>query len=86
MDIFPWKNSPTFKSKLIGYIESKEKSTAEKMAKFIEEESDKYPLKHLYSLTSPNSNTFAQGILNKFPESKLKSPSNAFGKNHEIHK
>lgn len=34
----------------------------------------------MYKLTGPNSNTYTQWVLNKFPEWDIKLPWNAFGK------
>ena len=86
MNIFFWRSYPRFDSKLVNYIEGYENSVAGKMALFIEEKSLSYPLKHVYSLTGPNSNTYTQWILDKFPDSGLKLPFNAFGKGFIIDK
>ena len=69
-------------SKIIGFIEGGKDSLAQKMGNFIFNNSKNYPYKNKYKYyPGPNSNTFIQWILNKFPESKFKLPLNAFGKN-----
>jgi len=84
MNIFFWKRNPRFDSKLIGFIEGDEKSVANSLAVFIEKHSNSYPLKTKYGLTGPNSNTFVQWILNKFPDANMKVPGNAIGKRYEV--
>ncbi len=72
------------KSSIIGYIEGGQNSLAEKMVKFIEKHAKNYPLKSEYKpYPGPNSNTFPQWIINKFPETNWKLPWNAFGKNYK---
>ena len=80
MNTYLWKDNPRFKSKLIKQIEGGENSIAKQMALFIEKNSNKYPLKKVYSLTKANSNSFIKWIINKFPKSNFKLPFNAFGK------
>lgn len=84
MNIYWWKTNPRFKSKLISYIQGDEKSVAKNLALFIEENSNDYPLKNTYKLLGPNSNSFMKWVLDKFPNSDLKLPFNAFGKNYKI--
>lgn len=79
-----WKRYPRFNSKLIDFIEGDGESVAKHLALFIEEYSNTYPLKTKYSLLGPNSNSFIQWILNKFPDANLKLPSNAVGKGYKI--
>ena len=81
MPYYFWKTKKKFKSKLVDYIEG---DIAKQLAKFIEGHSNDYPFKNIYSLTGPNSNTYMQWVLNKFPKSNLKLPFNAFGKNYKI--
>ena len=58
---------------------------AEKMIKFIEKEYSNYPYRNRYLyVPGPNSNTFIQWILDKFPKSGLILPKNAIGKNYKI--
>ena len=84
MNKYFWKPKPRFKSKLIGVVEGGENSIAKKMTVFIKNKSSEYPLKDKYSLIGPNSNTFTQWILDKFHESDLKLPFNAFGKRYKF--
>jgi len=82
MNIYFWKRYPRFNSKLIDFIEGDEESAANHLAVFIEEYSNTYPLKTKYSPLGPNSNSFMQWILNKFPKANLKLPFNAIGKGY----
>ncbi|MCK5457971.1 MAG: DUF3750 domain-containing protein [Melioribacteraceae bacterium] len=84
MNIYFWKANPRFKSKLIDFIEGDDDSVTNKIAFFIDEFSNSYPLKTEYFMTGPNSNSYMQWILNKFPEAKLKLPLNAIGKGYNI--
>jgi len=71
-----------YPSKIIGQIDGKKKSIAEKMANFILKKSKEYPFRNKYKMyPGPNSNTYTQWVLNYFPNSGLKLPINAFGKN-----
>ncbi len=70
-----------WKGTLIKVIEGDEGSLAARMAEFIENSPQTYPYKNIYSFFGPNSNTYAQWILNHFPESGMRLPWNAFGKN-----
>ena len=74
MNIYFWKTEPRFNSKLIDFIEGEEDSIANRLAHYIEKYSKTYPRKTKYLLTGPNSNTFMQWILNKFPEANMKLP------------
>jgi len=84
MNIYFWKTQPRFDSKLIDFIEGGDDSVANKLALFVEEYSNSYPLKTKYLMIGPNSNTFIQWILNKFPEADMKLPLNAIGKGYKI--
>lgn len=50
------------------------------MSEFIERSPDTYPHCNQYAFRGPNSNTYAQWVLNQFPESGFSLPWNAFGK------
>ncbi len=76
-----WKVEPRFNGELVNHIEGKENSIAKDMALFIENNSNNYPLRNIYKLTGPNSNSFVGWILKNFPDSNFKLPFNAFGKN-----
>lgn len=78
-NVFEWY----WQGKLLGLIEGDENSTAQKMADFIENSPTTYQYCKKYIFTGPNSNTYAQWILGKFPELKIKLPWNAFGKNYK---
>jgi hypothetical protein len=69
-----------WKSSLIKVIEGDENSIAEKMVKFIEESPKAYPYKDTYSFLGPNSNTYAQWVINSFPELCMRLPWNSFGR------
>jgi len=68
-----------WKAKLFAKIEGQE---AKQMADFIENSQTLYPFRDTYALRGPNSNTYAQWILNKFPEMKVELPWNSFGKSY----
>jgi hypothetical protein len=70
-----------WKGKILFSIEGGENSTAFHMAKYIEQSNKNYPYTQKYSLTGPNSNTYVQLVINRFPQSKMKLPWNAFGEN-----
>lgn len=65
---------------LLGCVEGNEGSMAHKMSETIVSTPRVYPYCDTYSVTGPNSNTFVQWVLNQFPDSGLKLPWNAFGK------
>ncbi|MES2930500.1 MAG: DUF3750 domain-containing protein [Patescibacteria group bacterium] len=67
--------------KLLGIIEGDDGSLASKMVDFIEGATSIYPYRDTYRLTGPNSNTYVKWVLDAFPESGLRLPWNAFGKN-----
>lgn len=71
-----------FESKLIDKIDGGENSIAYRIINFIDKNAQKYPFFNQYNLLGPNSNSFVQWILNKFPEANLNLPWNAFGKNY----
>ena len=68
--------------KLMTYIEGDENSVLPKIIKFIENSEETYPYCKKYSFFSPNSNTYAQNILNNFPEFNIKLSWHFFGKNY----
>lgn len=73
-----------WKPELLGYIEGDENSTAQKTIDFIENSKNAYLYLHKYSFLGPNSNTYLQWILNKFPEFKIKLSWRFIGKNFKI--
>ena len=73
-----------FEPSLTGSISGDDGSLAQDMVNFIEKKHTEYPFKFKYHfIPGPNSNTFIQWVLNKFPASGLKLPRNAFGKNYK---
>lgn len=78
---FPFSRKYFWKAKLLGYIEGE---IAKRMAEYIENSMDTYPYCDAYSLTGPNSNTYARWILDNFPEFRAALPWNSFGKNFKI--
>lgn len=77
---YRWKGSHI---RLLGMIEGDENSLACKAANFIEETRSQYPHRNTYRLTGPNSNTYIQWVLDRFPDWKIRLPWNAFGKNYD---
>lgn len=80
--IFYIKGSPYWGSTVHKVIEGDEGSLAARMADVITNSPQTYPYTQEYSFFGPNSNTYAQWVLNQFPESGMKLPWNAFGKNY----
>ncbi|MEM7161878.1 MAG: DUF3750 domain-containing protein [Bacteroidota bacterium] len=78
---FPWNTKYVTESKLHGYISGPLDSRAEKMARFIENETPNYPLRDTYKLIGPNSNTYVKWVINHFSDCGFKLPWNAFGRN-----
>lgn len=83
--IFPHSKKVFWESKLIGIVEGKKGSIAHKINSFFKRDYKKYPFPKIYMLLGPNSNTFVQWVLNKFPKAKIKLPKNAFGKKYKQH-
>ena len=81
---YHFKLYPRSKSKFHRLISGKKGSLAEKIVKFIEKSPKNYPYCEKYHLLGPNSNTYIQWIINKFPESGFKLGWRAFGKNYNI--
>src|SRR3989338_7205702 len=69
-----------WKAKLMGYIEGSENSTAQKIIEFIENSEKIYLYCFKYSFFGPNSNTYIQWVLDKFPEFNVKLSWNFIGK------
>ncbi len=74
---------PLWSVTLHGALEGEESSPAARMAQYVQESLHTYPYRGRYSYTGPNSNTYVQWVLNKFPNSGLRLPWNAFGKNYK---
>lgn len=83
IEIWPYSRKYHWRGRLLGYVEGKEGSLAHRMAEFIEHSGETYPYSKTYSLFGPNSNTYAQWILNHFPESGLYLGWRSVGKNYK---
>lgn len=70
-----------WKTKLMGFIEG---DIALKAIDFIERSIENYVYYDKYSFLGPNSNTYVQWILNKFPEFKIKLSWRFIGKNYRM--
>ena len=79
LNIFPFISKPTYNSKLVVVVEGE---LAIQIIDLIENMPTDYPYLNIYSLLGPNSNTFVNYVINRFPEIKMKLPWNAFGKNY----
>jgi len=77
IEIFPFSEQWFWKGRLFKKVEGE---LAKNIIDFIRKSRANYPHKN-YSLGGTNSNTYAQWVLNHFPEIDLKLPWNAFGKN-----
>ncbi len=80
------KNRLRWSIKIIKVIGGERNSLAYKMVKFINKKAFSYPLKNYYSFLGPNSNTFVQWFLDKFPQAKVKLPLRAVGKGYDYKK
>jgi hypothetical protein len=77
---YPFFKTIKWESKLRSRVSG---NLATKIINFIDGEAPKYIYKDTYHFVpGPNSNTFIQWIINKFPESKLTLPRGSFGKNY----
>lgn len=86
MNRYWWQHRDRYPSKLIEVISGDEKSVAARMIAFLDVHSDKYPHKNIYRYLGPNSNTYVSWVLKHFPESGLKLPVSAVGRNHPSRK
>lgn len=84
ISIIPFMNRIFSKGRMLGYIEGGSGSLAEEVLKFVEQSKYEYPYLKKYILTGPNSNTYVQWVLNKFPELKVKLSWHFIGKNYNI--
>ena len=72
-----------YKPRLVGRIGGDEGSLAHQMIDFVKENYNKYLYKTDYHyFPGPNSNTFTQWILNKFPGCPIILPWNSFGRRY----
>lgn len=77
IEMFFFSDKYFFKPQLVQVIEGDRGSVAEKMGSFLENSPQRYPYCDTYSLLSPNSCTYAQWVLNEFPESGMRLPWNS---------
>ncbi len=83
MRVLPYGGTRRFPSSLLGKVEDKE--IAQKMINFLYEKAPFYENSDKYRyFPGPNSNTFVQWILNRFPESNLILPNRAIGKDYKL--
>lgn len=80
IELIPHDKHYFFEADLLGVVQDEE---ATKMIDFIEASSSSYPYCKIYKLLGPNSNTYAEWVIKNFPQSKLKLPKNAYGKNYD---
>jgi len=73
-----------WKARLVGFIEGDENSIVPKITEFIENSEKTYPYCNKYFFLGPNSNTYVQNVLNKFPEFKVKLSWRFIGKNFKV--
>ncbi len=70
-----------FTGTIVNFIDG---DIANKMIQFLNKELDSYPFRNKYHLfPGPNSNTFIQWVINKFPESRFTLPWNVIGKGYK---
>ena len=83
LEIFYFYPGYHWNSKLVLGIEGGENSTASKMIRFLEKAPKNYPYSYKYNLIfGPNSNTFAQWVIDRFPDSGFQLSWTAIGKNY----
>ena len=80
-EVFVFSQKYFWQAKLLGKIEGE---AAKRAAEFIEKSPSAYPYCEKYILTGPNSNTFAQWVLNQFPEFTVALPGNCIGKKYQL--
>jgi hypothetical protein len=81
---FPYSQKLLRKARLEGYIEGDNHSDAKKTIDFIESSPESYPFRDYYRLFGPNSNTYAQWVLDHNPKFKVSLPDNSLGKDCPI--
>ncbi len=82
ISILPFMHRIFSKGRMLGYIEGDSGSVAEQVVKLVEESKTNYPHLNKYFLLGPNSNTYIQWVLNKFPEFNIKLSWHFIGKNY----
>ena len=84
ISILPFVNRIFSKGRMLGYIEGDSGSIAEQVINFVEQSKATYPYLNKYFLVGPNSNTYIQWVLNKFPELNIKLSWHFIGKGYNI--
>ena len=82
MNMFFFKRNPRFTSRIEDFVEGHKNSDAFKLATFILEHHEDYPLKNEYKLLGPNSNSFVGWVLKQFPDIKMSVSFRAVGLNY----
>jgi hypothetical protein len=78
IEIFSFSKKPKWKGRVLAKFDG---PLAEKMIEVIKKSQECYPHLNKYRLGGPNSNTYAQWVIDHFPEANIRLPKNAFGKN-----
>lgn len=84
--VFPYVEKFLWKGHILSSITGEEGSLAARMTDFIEKSFTEYPFSDRYWLLGPNSNTYPAWVLAHFPESNMRLPWNAIGKNFGLRK
>ncbi len=74
----------TWKPELLGVIDGGENSEAQRIIKFIKDSPENYPYQYRYSIFGPNSNSYLEWVLNKFPELNIEPSWRFVGKDFKI--
>jgi hypothetical protein len=69
--------------RVLASLQGDEYSLAYRISEFIARSPEEYPFRDRYELLGPNSNTYAQWVLDHFPEAGMRLPCNAVGKDFE---
>ena len=69
-------------TKLIKLIEGDDNSLANRIVEFIKDSPKKYELLGKYSFLGPNCGTYVEWVIDNFPETDVKLPWTAIGKNY----
>ena len=81
LGIIPYLNKPQWSSSVLHIFEGDQ---AQRLANLIESSPSQYPYKDQYSLKGPNSNSYAQWILNHCKDSGVGLPWTAIGKDYKF--
>ncbi|HUC96503.1 MAG TPA: DUF3750 domain-containing protein [Candidatus Saccharimonadales bacterium] len=78
---FPYSQKLLRKARLEGYTNG---GDAKKIIDFIEKSPDSYQFRDYYRFFGPNSNTYAQWVLDHNPKFKVSLPDNSLGKDYHL--